>query len=71
VGNQTEEDEKWLPEKQVERVKETIELTIEGRHVRVGAWRYFVRRSIEISRSSAMDCAYAAKASGAMITLSK
>lgn len=42
-GNQTEEDDKWLPEKQVERVKETIDLTIEGRHVRVGAWRYLCK----------------------------
>ena len=43
VGNQTEEDDKWLPEKQVERVKETVDLTIEGRHVRVGAWRYLCK----------------------------
>lgn len=38
-GNQIEEEDGWEPEKTLERVDAHVEVEIEGRNVRVGAWR--------------------------------
>lgn len=42
-GNQTEVPNEWSPEKVVERVPQTVTVTLEGRPVKIGAWRYLVR----------------------------
>jgi starch phosphorylase len=41
-GQQHELPDAWTPERRLERVPETVVIQIEGRNVRVGAWRYDV-----------------------------
>ena len=42
-GSQTESDAIWRPEDRLERVEATVSVEIDGRDVRVRAWRYVVR----------------------------
>jgi glycogen phosphorylase len=42
-GSQTETDATWRPEERLERVDPTVTVEIEGRDVKVRAWRYVVR----------------------------
>ena len=42
-GNQSETPDVWRPEEFCERVAPVVTVEVEGRHVRVGAWRYVVR----------------------------
>lgn len=39
-GRQQERDVQWIPERHLERIPAEVEVLIEGRSVRVGAWRY-------------------------------
>jgi starch phosphorylase len=39
-GNQIESEDEWSPGERLERVIVTVHLTIEGRRVRLGAWKY-------------------------------
>lgn len=41
-GNQTEDDATWQPEKVLEPVEPTASVTVEGRGVRIRAWRFTV-----------------------------
>ena len=41
-GNQTEQPESWDPSHFASRLEQVIEVTIGGRKVRVGAWRYTI-----------------------------
>jgi starch phosphorylase len=43
AGAQTETEAVWRPEDRLERVEPTVTVEIEGREVRVRAWRYLVR----------------------------
>ena len=42
-GSQTESDAIWRPEDRLERVEATVSVEMDGRDVRVRAWRYVVR----------------------------
>ena len=42
-GGQTESDATWRPEERLERVEPIVSVEIEGRDVKVRAWRYVVR----------------------------
>ena len=42
-GQQTETDDEWRPEDRLERLEPVIPVQIEGREVRVQAWKYVVR----------------------------
>ncbi len=41
-GNQSESPATWNPEEQLERVGHTVSVEIEGRTVRIAAWRYMI-----------------------------
>ncbi|HVW86512.1 MAG TPA: alpha-glucan family phosphorylase [Bryobacteraceae bacterium] len=42
-GNQQESSASWNPAEHLERVRGTASVTIDGRHVHVYAWRYWIR----------------------------
>jgi glycogen phosphorylase len=42
AGNQSESPVSWKPEDQLERVDQTVSVEIEGRTVRIAAWRYAI-----------------------------
>ena len=42
-GGQTETDATWHPEERLERVEPVVSVEVEGREVKVRAWRYVVR----------------------------
>lgn len=41
-GRQTEEPEHWQPEAVLERLKPVVSVRLQGREVKVGAWRHFL-----------------------------
>ena len=43
AGRQTEEPEAWQPEEALERLAPVVTVTVEGRPVRLRAWRYAIR----------------------------
>ncbi|MBI1356097.1 MAG: alpha-glucan family phosphorylase [Acidobacteria bacterium] len=42
-GEQREEEDRWLPEDLLERLEPTVDVFIEGRKVKLCAWRYVLR----------------------------